>query len=115
MVLAAVYAVPDEHVGDQVMAALEISPDADPFDPQAFEAFLSAQLDLGTKWAPKYLRLTHDLPKTATSKVIKKGLRAERWKTTDPVWWRRGSSSTYTLLTPEDAHALDEAVADRVL
>ena len=41
VVLAAVYAVPDEEVGDQVMAALQL---ADParFDPAAFDAFLAA-------------------------------------------------------------------------
>ena len=115
VMLAAVYAVPDEHVGDQVMAALEISPGAAPFDPVAFAAFLEAQSDLGTKWAPKYVRLTHDLPKTATSKVIKKGIRAERWKTIDPVWWRPSPTAPYELLTEDMVTLLDEAVADRVL
>ena len=115
VLLAAVYAVPDEHVGDQVMAALEMSPNAGAFDPTAFGAFLGAQGDLGTKWAPKYVRLTHDLPKTATAKVVKKGLRAERWKTVDPVWWRPTPAAAYELLTDDQVARLDEAVADRVL
>lgn len=115
VLLAAVYAVPDEHVGDQVMAALEMPIGATDFDPLAFGAFLEAQGDLGTKWTPKYLRLTHDLPKTATSKVVKKGLRAERWKTVDPVWWRPTPSAPYELLSDQQAAILDDAVADRVL
>ena len=32
------------------------------FDPEAFPAFLAAQPDLGTKWAPRYLRLVDALP-----------------------------------------------------
>ena len=115
VLLAAVYAVPDEHVGDQVMAALEISPGAGAFDPVAIGAFLGDQSDLGTKWAPKYVRLTHDLPKTATSKVVKKGLRAERWKTVDQVWWRPSPTAAYELLTEDQVARLDESVADRVL
>ena len=115
VILAAVFAVPDEHVGDQVMAALEISAGAPPFDPSAFAAFLADQGDLGTKWAPKYIRLTDHLPKTATSKVVKKGLRAERWRTRDKVWWRPSPSSPYELLGDADAARLEETVADRIL
>ena len=59
--LAAVYPVPDEIVGDQVMAALQLEPGAD-FDPAAFATFLAAQSDLGTKWAPRYIRLCDALP-----------------------------------------------------
>ena len=47
----AVYGVPDPVTGDQVMASLELRP-GEEFDPVAFEAFLAAQRDLGTKWAP---------------------------------------------------------------
>ena len=39
VILDAVYAVPDEEVGDQVMAALQVH-DARAFDPAAFDAFL---------------------------------------------------------------------------
>ena len=52
----AVYPVPDTRTGDQVMAALELEPGAT-FDPEAFTAFLAAQADLGTKWAPRYRAL----------------------------------------------------------
>ncbi|WP_106402183.1 AMP-binding protein [Actinocorallia populi] len=87
----AVYAVPDEHVGDQVMAAVVLKPGFD-FDPTAFTAFLLDQPDLGTKWSPRYIRLTAELPRTATSKVVKRPLRDEAWHTTDPLYrWEGGT------------------------
>ena len=112
MVLAAAYAVPDEHVGDQVMAALELS-ESTTFDPDDFASFLASQDDLGTKWAPKYVRISKDLPKTATSKVVKKSLRAERWRTSDPVYWRPTPELVYERLSDEAAQALDDATSQR--
>jgi len=87
VVLAAVFAVPDEEVGDQVMAALELRPGS-AFDPVAFDAFLEEQADLGTKWAPRYVRVAETLPVTQTQKVLKRALRKEHWEVDDPVWWR---------------------------
>jgi steroid-22-oyl-CoA synthetase len=113
VVLAAVYAVPDPVVGDQVMAALQLRPDAVGFDPEDFSNFLTAQSDLGTKWAPRFVRVTGSLPVTATNKVQKRGLRAERWHGADPVWWRRRAGSPYVELGADDASSLDAAVADR--
>ena len=52
--LAAVYAVPDPVVGDQVMAAVQLRPGVDALDPAAVAEFLAAQGDLGTKWAPRF-------------------------------------------------------------
>jgi len=112
VVLAAAYAVPDEHVGDQVMAALELS-ESTTFDPDDFASFLASQDDLGTKWAPKYVRISKDLPKTATSKVVKKSLRAERWRTSDPVYWRPTPELVYERLSDEAAQALDDATSQR--
>jgi len=83
--LAAVYAVPDSTVGDQVMAALALRPGA-AFDPADFEAFLAEQRDLGTKWAPRYVRIASKLPVTPTNKIVKRELRRERWECADPVW-----------------------------
>ena len=74
VVLAAVYAVPDAVVGDQVMAALQLRPGAPPFDPGGFAGFLSAQGDLGTKWSPRYVRVCDVLPVTATNKILKRAL-----------------------------------------
>ena len=87
VVLSAVYAVPDEDVGDQVMVALEMG-DPDAFDAAAFDAFLARQDDLGTKWVPRYVRVSRALPITQTSKVQKRQLRSERWECAEPVWYR---------------------------
>ncbi|HEX4245387.1 MAG TPA: hypothetical protein VHY77_07470, partial [Acidimicrobiales bacterium] len=112
VVLASVYAVPDPVVGDQVMAALQLRPGAD-FDPDAFAEFLSAEKDLGTKWAPRFVRIADELPVTATTKVLKRALRAESWRVSDPVWWRPGKEARYRRLTPEDASSLDAAIDAR--
>jgi fatty-acyl-CoA synthase len=98
IVLAAVYAVPDEEVGDQVMAALELRPGAG-FDPGDFDEFLSEQPDLGTKWSPRYVRVTPALPVTETQKILKRVLRRERWDVADPVWWRPTKSARLEAMT----------------
>ncbi len=113
VVLAAVYAVPDRAVGDQVMAALQLLPGVE-WDPEGFASFLEAQEDLGTKWAPRFVRICAELPLTATSKVLKRALRQERWHGPDPIWWRPVPTGDYRPLTSEDATDLDRAVGDRV-
>jgi acyl-CoA synthetase (AMP-forming)/AMP-acid ligase II len=112
VVLAAVYAVPDPAVGDQVMAAVELRPGTS-FDPDAFVAFLAAQDDLGTKWAPRFVRVAEHLPTTATNKVLKRTLRAERWRTADPIWWRPERDGGYVTLDDATTATLDESIADR--
>ena len=82
---AAVYPVPDPVVGDQVMAALVLAPDAD-FDVEKFRAFLAGQSDLGPKQWPSYVRVSAALPRTVTFKVLKRQLSAEGVDCTDPVW-----------------------------
>src|SRR5262249_31474301 len=74
VIAAAVYAVPDARSGDQVMAALELEAGTG-FEPEDFSAFLARQPDLGTKWAPRYVRIVTAMPLTASSKVMKNGLR----------------------------------------
>jgi acyl-CoA synthetase (AMP-forming)/AMP-acid ligase II len=108
---ALVYGVPDARTGDQVMAALELAPGA-AFDPAAFAAFLAVQPDLGTKWAPRFVRVVGALPVTATGKVDRKPLRAERWETADPVWWRPSRAAAYRRLTADDVAALGRAFAE---
>lgn len=103
-----VFAVPDPRTGDQVMAAVELRAGAT-FDAAAFTEFLAAQGDLGTKWSPTYVRVVDAIPVTATGKLDRKSLRAERWHTTDPVWWRRDRTSGYAPLTLEDAQSINEA------
>ncbi|HZM30017.1 MAG TPA: AMP-binding protein [Acidimicrobiales bacterium] len=108
---AVVYGVPDPRTGDQVMAALEMAAGGE-FDPLAFAGFLADQPDLGTKWAPRFVRVVGTLPVTATGKVDRKPLRAERWGTADPVWWRPDRSAGYRRLTGDDAAALARAFAE---
>jgi fatty-acyl-CoA synthase len=80
----AVYAVPDPAVGDQVMAALVLTPGAE-FDTDKFRAFLAEQTDLGPKQWPSYVRVATSLPRTATFKVLKRLLSAEGLDCPDPV------------------------------
>ncbi len=81
----AVYPVPDAVVGDQVMAALVMAPEA-VFDPEEFRAFLAEQPDLGPKQWPSYVRVSPELPRTVTFKVLKRQLSAEGVDCGDPVW-----------------------------
>ena len=96
----AVYAVPDEVPGDQVMAAIEVRPGAD-FDPVTFRRSLGAHNDLGTKWAPRFIRIVGALPTTANNKVLKSGLRSEGFVCADPVWWSPERDADYELLDGE--------------
>lgn len=110
--VAAVYAVADTRSGDQVMAALELVPGAT-FDPDAFASWLAAQPDLGTKWAPRYVRIMPTLPVTATGKVTKASLQQEAWDCTDPVWWRADRrDAAYRLLTDEERAKLAAELAE---
>ncbi|MHB8329886.1 MAG: AMP-binding protein, partial [Acidimicrobiales bacterium] len=101
---AVVYAVPDPRTGDQVMAAVELVAGISGFDAAGFDDFLADQPDLGTKWAPRFVRVLAQVPVTATGKVDKRPLRTERWETGDPVWWRPFEWRTggYRRLTAED-------------
>jgi fatty-acyl-CoA synthase len=84
----AVYAVPDEQVGDQVMAALVLN-GAATLTPKQFEEFLSAQADLSPKAWPSYVRIEAALPQTATNKILKRTLIADGVTAGDGVLWQR--------------------------
>jgi fatty-acyl-CoA synthase len=101
----AVYAVPDSRTGDQVMVAVEMLAGVS-FDPDAFVTFLAEQRDLGTKWAPRYVRVVDVLPVGATNKIDKRPLRADRWETTDAVYWRKPRAESYDRFTSIDADEL---------
>jgi len=94
----AVYAVPDELVGDQVMAALVLR-DGTRLEPADFANFLAAQPDLSPKAWPRYVRINDDLLATATNKILKRrlieaGLTAEG----GVLWTRPARGSTYSLV-----------------
>jgi fatty-acyl-CoA synthase len=99
-----VFGVPDERtIDDQAMAVLEME-DGATFDAAAFDAFLLEQRDLGTKWSPRYVRVTSSLPVTGTNKVDKAPLRRDRWTPADgdAVYWRPERREELRLLTTDD-------------
>lgn len=107
----AVYGVPDPVTGDQVMATIELATPSARFDAAAFAAFLDAQPDLGTKWAPRFVRIIERLPTTGTNKIDKQPLRRAAWRSDDPVWWRPARTSRYVTFTEADRRQLDADLA----
>ncbi|MFJ9035613.1 AMP-binding protein [Streptomyces sp. NPDC102406] len=101
----AVYGVPDPVAGDQVMAVLALRAGVG-FDPSAFSEFLLAQGDLGTKMAPRFVRVVPRMPVTATNKVRRGELRREGFWSGGEVWWHPPSEPAYRRLTPPDREAL---------
>lgn len=111
VVMVAVYAVADPRTGDQVVAAIEMAPGAT-FEPAALSQFLSEQRDLGTKWAPRFVRIVTEMPLTANNKVNKQPLRAAGWATADDVWWQPERGGGYRRFTLDDAVTLAEEFAE---
>ncbi|HEX4863897.1 MAG TPA: AMP-binding protein [Acidimicrobiales bacterium] len=101
----AVYAVPDDPVGDRVMATIELEGDAD-MSAEDFDSFLSSQPDLGPKWVPQFVRFVGELPKLASMKIDKQRLRADAW-TKDGVWWRPDRKGPLTPISDPDRDRLD--------
>ncbi len=105
----AVYAVPDEHVGDQVMAAIVLQDNAD-LTPEEFGGFLAAQPDLSPKAWPRHVWLTDRLPTTATNKVLKRELIARGARPDGGVLWTRvGRGNSYVVVDrrPSDQKAYE--------
>jgi fatty-acyl-CoA synthase len=94
----AVYAVPDELVGDQVMAALVLV-DGAQLTPGEFSQFLASQPDLSPKAWPRHVWTTDSLPTTATNKILKRQLSA-RGSTPDGglLWTRVGRDTNYAVV-----------------
>ncbi|WP_435768604.1 long-chain-fatty-acid--CoA ligase [Nocardioides sp. SYSU DS0651] len=92
---AAVYAVPDAKVGDQVAAAVLLRGE---LAPGQLEEFLAAQPDLSPKAWPRYVRIVTELPRTATNKVVKRELAAagvEVGELGDKLWVRDPRGTAY--------------------
>jgi fatty-acyl-CoA synthase len=101
----AIYAVPDDRVGDQVMAALVLA-DAKTLTPDELTKFLAAQPDLSPKAWPRYVRINRDLPQTATNKILKRTLITEGVTAGEGVLWQRPDrGTTYVPATPLGASA----------
>jgi fatty-acyl-CoA synthase len=84
----AVYAVPDEQVGDQVMAAIVLADNAD-LTPEEFGEFLADQSELSPKAWPRYVWIIDRLPTTATNKILKRELIARGATPDGGVLWAR--------------------------
>ena len=101
----AVFPVPDSRTGDQVMVAIEMVPGR-AFDAAAFDDFLDAQDDLGTKWAPRFVRIVEKMPLTGSNKLDKKPLRAQQWGSQGAVWWRPARGDRLRPMTDTDRATL---------
>lgn len=111
VIAAAVFGAPDPRSGDQVMAAVEVA-DPDTFDTEEFARFLIAQEDLGSKGAPRLLRVSANLPVTGSNKVLKRELQEQKWRTGEPVYrWIGRGEPEYRLMTPIDKVALESEFA----
>lgn len=73
---AAVYGIPNGHIGDHVVAAI-VPADPVEFTPARLREFLAAQPDLGPKQHPTHVRIVAALPRTPTFKILKRALAAE--------------------------------------
>ncbi|MCX4552841.1 AMP-binding protein [Streptomyces sp. NBC_01387] len=105
---AAVFGVPDPRSGDQVMAALEVA-EGTAFEDLRLPEFLDRQDDLGTKSAPRFVRLSTELPTTGSNKLRKKEMQLVGWHTDDPVHrWAGRDRPAYALMTGEDKQRLRE-------
>lgn len=102
--LVAVYPVPDPRTGDRVMATIQMD-DGTAFDPETFGRFVAEQPDLGTKWAPRIVRIATAIPVTATRKINKPVLRTESWLVEDPLYLG-DSECRYVLASPGALDAL---------
>jgi fatty-acyl-CoA synthase len=114
VVLAAVYGVPDEQAGDQVMAGIVASERA-PFDPDAFAIWLDTQDAIGPKWRPRYVRVLSDPPTTGTNKIVKRVLVHQKYRRDrvgdDALYVRGRGEPSYRAFTVEDEQALHDAIA----
>ena len=114
VLLAAVYGVPDEQAGDQVMAALVLR-DGASFDPVELARWIDAQPDLGPKWRPRYVRIARSLPTTPTNKILKRVLVHQKFRSDrtegDEIWMRGRGEEAYRQFVPADEEALRRSFA----
>ena len=109
VVLAAVYGVPDDQAGDQVMAGLVLR-DGATFDPAAFAEWVDGHDGIGPKWRPRYVRILRDPPTTGTNKIVKRSLVHQKWRADqvggDIVYVRARNEPVYREFTADDERDL---------
>ena len=101
----AVYAVPEEQVGDQVMAALVLVDGAE-LTPGEFGEFLAGQPDLSPKAWPRHVWITDGLPSTATNKILKRELSSRGATPEAGLLWNRIGRDTAYVAVDRSATAL---------
>jgi fatty-acyl-CoA synthase len=80
------------------MVAAVVPNDRGTLTPAGFESFLASQPDPSPKPWPRYVRITTDLPTTATHKVLKRRLAAEGTTSGDgELWVREPRGTRYTI------------------
>ena len=112
VVLAAVYGVPDDQAGDQVMVGLVLA-DGVEFDCVAFARWLDDQDAIGPKWRPRYVRILRDPPTTGTNKIVKRTLVHQKFRSDlvhgDEVFVRPRGADDYAPFTDADERALHKS------
>ncbi len=112
VVLCAVYGVPDDQAGDQVMAGLVLAEGVD-FDAIAFTAWLDSISSIGPKWRPRYLRIMKEPPTTGTNKIVKRALTHDKIRSdrcgSDAIYVRGRDDSSYRNFTMADEAALHDS------
>jgi fatty-acyl-CoA synthase len=112
--LAAVYGVPDDHAGHQVISAL-VMLDGEDLSPPQVARWLDAQAAVGPKWRPRYLRVLRDPPTTGTNKIVKRTLVHQKFRPDrvggDCLYVRERGDDTYRPFEAADATALLESFA----
>ncbi|MBF6353932.1 AMP-binding protein [Nocardia higoensis] len=94
----AIYPVPDDLVGDQIMAAI-VPRSGSRLDPGEFGEFLTRQEDLSPKAWPRFVRIATELPTTATNKILKRVLVSEGTDVrSDILWTRLGREHAYRVV-----------------
>jgi fatty-acyl-CoA synthase len=112
VVLAAVYGVPDDQAGDQVMAGVVVTDEAG-FDLDAFALWLDGHGAIGPKWRPRYVRILRDPPTTGTNKIVKRTLVHQKFRHDrtggDPCFVRPRGDEQFRPFTESDEAALHES------
>jgi fatty-acyl-CoA synthase len=112
VVLAAVYGVPDDQAGDQVMVGL-VPAEGHEFDAVEFTRWLDGQDSIGPKWRPRYVRILRDPPTTGTNKIVKRTLVQQKFRRDlvgrDELFVRARGDEVYRPFTDNDERALHES------
>ena len=111
VVLAAVYGVPDDQAGDQVMAGLVLARRRGVRSGRVRARGSTRRTAIGPKWRPRYVRVLRDPPTTGTNKIVKRTLVHQKFRRRPRRRRRAATSATaattrYRPFTDADERAL---------